>query len=85
MTAEQCRAARRLLGWTMTRLAEEARLPQANYISIFEHTGRMMSPNRAKNIGDRVTAIRDALEAAGVEFLEQNAGGPGVRLREPPE
>ena len=28
-------------------------------------------------------AIRAALEAAGVEFIERNGGGPGVRLREP--
>ena len=28
-----------------------------------------------------VAAIRSALEAAGVEFIEQNGGGPGVRLR----
>ena len=27
-----------------------------------------------------VDAIRSALEAAGVEFIEQNGGGPGVRL-----
>jgi hypothetical protein len=26
-------------------------------------------------------AIRRALEAAGVEFIEENGGGPGVRLR----
>lgn len=28
-----------------------------------------------------LAAIRAALEAAGVEFIEQNGGGPGVRLR----
>jgi hypothetical protein len=26
-------------------------------------------------------AIRRALESAGVEFIEKNGGGPGVRLR----
>jgi transcriptional regulator with XRE-family HTH domain len=25
--------------------------------------------------------LRGALEAAGVEFIEENGGGPGVRLR----
>jgi hypothetical protein len=25
--------------------------------------------------------IRTALEAAGVEFIDENGGGPGVRLR----
>jgi hypothetical protein len=27
-------------------------------------------------------AVRRSLEAAGVEFLEENGGGPGVRLRQ---
>jgi hypothetical protein len=26
-------------------------------------------------------AVRRALEAAGVEFIEENGGGPGVRLK----
>jgi hypothetical protein len=30
-------------------------------------------------------AIRRALEAAGVEFIDENGGGPGVRLRHRPE
>ena len=28
-----------------------------------------------------ISAIRAALEAAGVEFITENGGGPGVRLR----
>jgi len=28
-------------------------------------------------------AIRGALEAAGVEFIDENGGGAGVRLRKP--
>jgi hypothetical protein len=30
-------------------------------------------------------AVRRALEAAGVEFIDENGGGPGVRLRKPSE
>ncbi len=30
-----------------------------------------------------VAAIRSALEAAGVRFIEENGGGPGVRLAKP--
>ena len=29
-------------------------------------------------------AVRHALEAAGVEFIDDNGGGPGVRLRQRP-
>jgi hypothetical protein len=28
-------------------------------------------------------AIRRALELAGVEFVDENGGGPGMRLRKP--
>lgn len=31
-----------------------------------------------------LAAIQRALEAAGVEFIPENGGGPGVRLRRPP-
>ncbi|MQX38546.1 helix-turn-helix domain-containing protein [Roseospira navarrensis] len=31
-----------------------------------------------------LAAIRAALETAGVEFLDGNGGGPGVRLKVPP-
>ena len=31
--------------------------------------------------GANEAALRQALEAAGVEFIDENGGGPGVRLR----
>lgn len=30
-----------------------------------------------------VAVVRSAFEAAGVEFIEENGGGAGVRLRRP--
>jgi hypothetical protein len=30
-----------------------------------------------------VAAIQSALEAAGIEFIPENGGGPGARLRKP--
>jgi len=30
---------------------------------------------------EAIKAIRNALEQTGVEFIEENGGGPGVRLR----
>ena len=30
-------------------------------------------------------AVRRGLESAGVEFIDVNGGGPGVRLRRPPQ
>lgn len=32
--------------------------------------------------GANLRKLRHALEAAGVEFIDPNGGGPGVRLRE---
>ena len=29
--------------------------------------------------------IRRAFEAAGIEFIDENGGGPGVRLKKPPK
>jgi len=34
--------------------------------------------------GSTIASLRKALEAAGVEFIDENGGGPGVRLRKPP-
>jgi hypothetical protein len=28
-----------------------------------------------------IVALRKALESAGIEFIDENGGGPGVRLR----
>ena len=73
ITPGQCRAARALLDWTLERLAEACGLPKQTLVR-FER--RQTSP--------RVTtheAIRAALEAAGVDFIPENGGGPGVRLR----
>jgi len=37
---------------------------------------------RGEHLHERTqTAIRQAFETAGVEFIDENGGGPGVRLR----
>jgi hypothetical protein len=45
---------------------------------------------RAENTEDETSlttandlTVRRTLEAAGVEFIDENGGGPGVRLRKP--
>ena len=62
-----------MLGMDQTRLAELA-LINRNTIMDFESGKR--TPTRAN-----VQAMQDALERAGVEFIAQNGGRPGVRLR----
>jgi hypothetical protein len=64
-------AAHALLDWTQTELAAASDLGLSTVVD-FERERRQVSE-------DAVTAIRTALEKAGVEFT--NAGEPGVKLR----
>jgi DNA-binding transcriptional regulator YiaG len=73
MTPAQCRAARALLDWTQPKLAEAASLGLSTVVD-FERARRAVSQEAA-------LLIRVALEKAGIEFIAENGGGPGVRLR----
>ena len=75
MTPAQCRAARAILGLEQSDVAAAAGVARATLID-FEKEQRVPRPAT-------VAAIRAALEAAGVEFLDPNGGGPGVRLAKP--
>jgi transcriptional regulator with XRE-family HTH domain len=73
IAASQCRAARALLDWSQDQLAENAQVARAT-IADFERDNRL--PMR-----QNLVAIIASLEAAGVEFIPENGGGAGVRLR----
>jgi transcriptional regulator with XRE-family HTH domain len=73
LTAAQCRAARGLLDWSQQGLAEKARV---GIVTIRQLEAGVTEPRRAT-----LDVVRRALEAAGVEFIDENGGGPGVRLR----
>jgi transcriptional regulator with XRE-family HTH domain len=68
----QCRMARTALSLGVKELAELADV-STNTVSRFE-AGEELKPRT-------VAAIRAALEAAGVIFVDENGEGPGVRLR----
>jgi hypothetical protein len=75
LKSAQIRAARALLRW---RAMDLARMSAVGVATI----------RRAELANDETTlttpndlAIRRAFEAAGVEFIDENGGGPGVRLR----
>ena len=73
VTSAQVRMARAALNWSVRDLAEAARIHRNTVTNI--ETGRYA--------GDAATlaAIVGALKRAGVEFIDENGGGPGVRLR----
>jgi transcriptional regulator with XRE-family HTH domain len=67
--------ARAALNWTVRDLADAAHLHRNTITNI--ETGRYG--------GDVATlaALEAVLKRAGVEFIDENGGGPGVRLRKP--
>lgn len=75
ISAEQCRGARGMLGWSQDELAEAASLSRAT-IADFERGERTPIMNN-------LVALRVAFEAAGLEFISENGGGAGLRFRQP--
>jgi transcriptional regulator with XRE-family HTH domain len=78
ITIEQLRAARGLLGWSQTELALKAGLSLPTVKRLEGGFGPRVSD-------DARTKLQKALEAAGVEFIDENGGGPGVRLKKSPK
>ena len=74
LTSAQIRAARALIRWSAEDLARETALSVAT-IRRAELAEVEISMTAANDL-----AVRRALEAAGVEFIDENGGGPGVRL-----
>jgi len=75
VSIRQLKAARMLVGWSQEELASAAgiSLPTIKRLEAAEGLlgGRKTTAER----------IRNALQKAGIEFIEENGGGPGVRLR----
>jgi transcriptional regulator with XRE-family HTH domain len=76
MDSAQCRAARALLKWTQNDLATKSGASDAT-IRNFENERSI------PQIGTRFL-LQKTLEEAGVEFIAENGGGAGVRLRKRP-
>lgn len=72
ITPEQCRAARGLVNWSQQQLADAARI---GVVTIRQFEGGSSQPRHAT-----LDVVRRAFEAADVRFIDENGGGPGVRL-----
>ena len=75
ISSEQVRAARALLRW------EQRQLAAASGVSLPSIKRLETSPGLLGAQLRTLAAIRAALESAGVEFIAENGGGAGVRLR----
>lgn len=73
MTPEQCRAARAMLAMSQDDLA--------NATGIAKRTIAGFEMGHSSPYERTMSALRAALESAGVEFIAENGGGAGVRLR----
>ncbi|HEV7266385.1 MAG TPA: helix-turn-helix transcriptional regulator [Falsiroseomonas sp.] len=74
ISAKQIKAARVFLDWEQKQLAEQAGLSLPTI-------QRMEKFGVERSSAGNAQKVRAALEAAGVEFIAENGGGAGVRLR----
>ena len=72
----QMRAARALLRWAAADLVRESGVSLATI-----HRAESVDGKTAMTFAN-ASAIRRALENAGVELIEENNGGPGARLKQ---
>ncbi len=75
MLPAQCRAARGLLNWTQEDLAAKSGV---SAVTIRNFENEKSTPQRATLI-----VLQQTFEAAGIELIPPNGGGPGLRLRNP--
>jgi transcriptional regulator with XRE-family HTH domain len=75
VSIRQVKAARALLAWSQEELADAASVSVPTIKRLEARDGPLTG--RAETVGK----IEAALEAAGIEFIDENGGGPGVRLQ----
>ena len=75
ITVAQLRAARALLGWSQTELANASGVAIATIKRMEGARGLL------KTSLENVLKVQQALQDAGVIFIDENDEGPGVRLR----
>lgn len=73
VTSAQIRMARAALNWTVRDLAEAA--------GIHRNTVTNIEVGRYAGDPKTILVIEKVLRRAGVEFIDEDGGGPGVRLR----
>ena len=75
VSVRQIKAGRALLGWSQSNLALESGVSEPT-IARLESVDGQLGGREAT-----IQRIRAALEKGGIQFIDENGGGPGVRLR----
>ena len=75
ISASQCRAARGLLDWSQQELARRSNI---GIVTVRQIEAGKNAPRRAT-----LQVVRQAFEDGGVQFIDENGGGAGVRIRKP--
>lgn len=73
MNGPQCRAARALVGISQEELSDRSDVSKRT-IASFELDSHKVAART-------LAALIQTLETGGIEFIEENGGGPGVRMR----
>lgn len=74
VSIRQVKAARALLAWSQADLAKASGISEPTIKRLEAADGPLGGRS------DTADKIRAALEAAGIELIPENGGGPGVRL-----
>ena len=74
MTSEQIKMARAALGWSIDQLADRTDVSSRTIKRIEAQVGLPTATEA------NLRLMREALEAAGIEFIGEPGEGPGVRL-----
>jgi hypothetical protein len=77
ISSAQMRAARALLRWSALDLATASKVGVATIRRVEVVDGEIPATLTNED------ALRRALETAGIEFIDNNGGGDGVRFRKP--
>ncbi len=72
ISSAQCRGARAMLNWSQEELSKKAHVARAT-IADFEREFR-------KPIANNLLAIQKALEKGGVEFIQNEGNGEGIKI-----
>ncbi len=75
VTIRQIKAARAMLAWSQSDLARHSGVSEPTIARLESTDGELGGREQTAK------KIQKALEAAGVEFIGKNGGGPGVRLK----